>query len=184
MNSIDTLNPGIYRDDFLAAIEWAKQFIDISEEDVEAILRSKDSIILNEGVPWGKIGDNNFDIAQGSFDGAECAELVGIFILADVNSIDTLNPGIYRDDFLAVTSLNPQQTENLKKKIVAKFSKYGLRTTAEANLKKVNFLDATLVLDDDEYKAYNKPNNVPQYVHKLSNHPPTVLRNIPSNINK
>ena len=25
---------------------------------------------------------------------------------------------------------------------------------------------------------------MPQYVHRLSNHPPTVLRNIPANINK
>ena len=36
---------------------------------------------------------------------------VGIYILSDINTIETLNPGIYRDDFLAVTSANPQQTE-------------------------------------------------------------------------
>ena len=36
---------------------------------------------------------------------------VGIYILSDINTIETLNPGIYRDDFLAVTSVNPQQTE-------------------------------------------------------------------------
>ena len=129
---VDVVNfyPSISEKLLKEAIEWAKKFIDIPDEDIEVILESKNSIILNEGVPWSKIGDSNFDVAQGSFDGAECAELVGIFILADINSINTLNPGIYRDDFLAVTSLNPQQTENLKKQIVAKFSKYGLGTTA------------------------------------------------------
>ena len=183
---IDVVNfyPSISEKLLKEALEWAKQFTDISEEEIDVILKSKDSILFNEGEPWGKKGGDNFDIAQGSYDGAECAELVGMFILADINSTDTLNPGIYRDDFLAVTSANPQQTENLKKQIVAKFSRYGLGTTATANLKKVDFLDVTLALDDDEYKPYHKPNSLPQYVNNLSNHPPSVLRNIPANINK
>ena len=35
-----------------------------------------------------------------------------------------------------------------------------------------------------DYKSYNKPKNVPHYVLKLSNHPLTVLRNLPIDINK
>jgi hypothetical protein len=31
---------------------------------------------------------------------------------------------------------------------------------------------------------YTKPNNVPRYVHNKSNHPPTILKNIPESINK
>jgi hypothetical protein len=31
---------------------------------------------------------------------------------------------------------------------------------------------------------YTKPNNVPQYVHNKSNHPPTILKNIPESIKK
>ena len=73
----------------------------------------------------------------------------------------------------------------MRNKIQDIFRQHGLQTTAEAiNCKIVNFLDMTLNLEDETFKSYLKPNNVPQYVHRLSNHPPTVLRNIPANINK
>jgi hypothetical protein len=48
----------------------------------------------------------------------------------------------------------------------------------------VDFLDVTFNLEEESFKPYCKPNNVPQYVHRLSNHPPSVLRNIPANVNK
>ena len=31
---------------------------------------------------------------------------------------------------------------------------------------------------------YTKPNNILQYLHAKSNHPPVVLRNIPTGVNK
>jgi hypothetical protein len=34
------------------------------------------------------------------------------------------------------------------------------------------------------YEPFNKPNNTPQYVHIQSNHPPNILKNLPSNVNK
>ena len=114
----------------------------------------------------------------------ECAELVGLFILDDISKIDKLEAGLYRDDGLGVTSATPRQTENIKKKIAQIFQKYGLGTTAEANVKVVDFLDVVFDLENGSYKPYTKPNNIPQYVHKLSNHPPSVLRNIPKNVNK
>merc|ERR1711954_566729 len=39
-------------------------------------------------------------------------------------------------------------------------------------------------LENNTYKTYNKPNNIPQYVHRLSNHLPSVLKNIPEGVNK
>ena len=51
-------------------------------------------------------------------------------------------------------------------------------------MKEVNFLDVTINLENDFYMPYTKPNNNPLYVHKLSNHPPTVTKNIPAAINK
>ena len=87
----------------------------------EIILKSKRAILFNEGLPWGKKGLSNFDVAQGSFDGAECAELVGLFILAKIAKIDRIDPGIYRDDFLAVTPATPRQAEVIKKKLWRNF---------------------------------------------------------------
>ena len=83
-----------------------------------------------------------------------------------------------------VTSAAPRQVENIKKKICEIFSNYGLGTTAEANSKVVDFLDVELDLEHGTFRPYIKPNNTPLYVHKLSNHPPTVTKNIPEGVNK
>ena len=73
----------------------------------------------------------------------------------------------------------------MSNKIQELFSQYGLKTTAEAvNCKIVHFLDLTLNLEDESFRIYSKPGNVPQYVHKMSNHPPAVLKNLPQNVNK
>ena len=42
----------------------------------------------------------------------------------------------------------------------------------------------TLNLSQGTHSPYNKPNNTPQYVHSLSNHPPAVLKSIPEGVNK
>ena len=63
-------------------------------DDEETILNSKQSILYNEGDQWVKKGGNNFDVAQGSYDGAECAELVELFILDEIRNLDKLDPGI------------------------------------------------------------------------------------------
>ena len=64
------------------------------------------------------------------------------------------------------------------------FTNNGLKITIEANKKVVNFLDVTLDLNKEVYEPYTKPNNTPLYVHRDSNHPPSILRNIPLAIKK
>ena len=39
-------------------------------------------------------------------------------------------------------------------------------------------------LKTGERKPYMKPNNTPLYVHKQSNHPPNIIKNIPESINR
>ena len=48
----------------------------------------------------------------------------------------------------------------------------------------MNFLDVTLDLEIGVFKPYRKPNDQPLYVHRLSNHPPSVIKAIPKSINK
>ena len=59
-----------------------------------------------------------------------------------------------------------------------------MKITIEANTTKVNFLDVTLDLRSAKYYPYTKEGNIPLYVHKESNHPPSILKNIPESINK
>ena len=59
----------------------------------------------------------------------------------------------------------------------------GLRITTEANIKIIDFLDVTFNLKTEEFYPYVKPGNIPLYVHAKSNHPPSVIKNIPLGVN-
>ena len=48
----------------------------------------------------------------------------------------------------------------------------------------VDFLDVTFNLKDGTYRPYRKPGDIPLYVHASSNHPKTIISNIPISINR
>ena len=118
-----------------------------------------------------------------SFDGAETCELVGLYILSQLVPL-AINVGLYREDGLAVSSKTPRQTEVIKKEICKIFQNNNLKISIQANQKCTSFLDITMSLTTGEYKPYMKQNNTPLYIHKDSNHPPSIIKNIPESINK
>ena len=122
---------------------------------------------------------------MGAFDGAECCELVGLYLLQKLSTIVSKEDiGLYRDDGLMAIKGNGQEMERFRKKLFSLFRQEGLSITAETNLLQVDFLDVTLNLEDGSFKPFSKPNEEITYVSKLSNHPPLVLKNIPMGINK
>ena len=72
----------------------------------------------------------------------------------------------------------------IKKKIGKLFNENDLKITSSSNLQVVDFLDVTLNLGNGTYYPFRKPNNEPRYVHKQSNHPPTIIKEIPKMIGK
>ena len=64
------------------------------------------------------------------------------------------------------------------------FQQIGLKKTAQVKHQNVNFLDITLNLNNGNFSPYRKPNNEPQYVNSRSNHPPSIIKQIPKSINK
>ena len=120
---------------------------------------------------------------MGSYDGAETCEIVGLHILSQLQHLD-INVGLYRDDGLAACNKTPQETEKIKQDIYQIFKDNKLKITIDANQKTVDFLDITMDLRTGEHKPYMKPNNTPLYVHRHSNHPPNIIKNIPENMNK
>ena len=92
--------------------------------------------------------------------------------------------GLYRDDGLAAFRTTARRLEQIKKFICKVFSNNQLQITIEANKKVVNFLDVTLDLNKQSYGPFIKPNNKPLYVHRESNHPPLILKNIPLAVNR
>ena len=82
----------------------------------------------------------------------------------------------------------PRNIDIIKKDIREVFNDHNvdhnLDITIEANKKTVDYLDITLDLRTGAFKPYSYPNNVPLYVHRQSNHPPSIFRNIPESINR
>ena len=64
------------------------------------------------------------------------------------------------------------------------FKNNNLKITIEANKKVINFLYVTLDMNTEKFKPYAKPTNTPLYVLSKSNHPPSIIKNIPESINR
>ena len=175
--------PSITEELLIKALKWAEKYVKISDDEKNIIIQAKKSLLFKNGTPWSKRGNSNFDVAQGSYDGAETCDLVGLFMLSELETLEA-NVGLYRDDGLMESSARPRALENIKKKICAIFKKQNLAITIEANKKEVNFLDVTLNLENDTFRPFTKPNDIPNYVHRMSNHPGNVTKNIPASVNR
>ena len=70
------------------------------------------------------------------------------------------------------------------KDITKFFADLGLRITIQTNLKAVDFLDVTRNLSTGKFQPYRKPNDRPLYVHRQSNHPPNILKNLPASVSR
>ena len=82
------------------------------------------STLIHKQQPWQKKGDTTFDVTMGSYDGAETCDLVGSFLLSQLQDLN-INVGLYREDGLATTNTTPRDTEHLKKEICRIFNRNG-----------------------------------------------------------
>ena len=62
------------------------------------------------------------------------------------------------------------------------FKGNGLDIVIQCNMKTVNFLDVTLDLENSTYRPYQKQNNQIKYVNIESNHPPSIIKQLPLSI--
>ena len=168
--------PSITQDLLNRALDFASDYDSITNDERNIIIHAKNSTLIHKQQPWQKKGNTAFDVTMGSFDGAETCELVGSFLLSQLQNLD-INIGLYRDDGLAISNSTPRETENIKKEICRVFNRNGLRITIEANKRIVDFLDVTLNLNNNTYQPFTKPNTTLQYVHCESNHPPITIKN-------
>ena len=123
---------------------------------------------------------------MGAYDGAELCELVGTYMLFLISEkYNKKNFGLYRDDRLGVVkNKNGPETEKIKKNIQKIFKENKLDTVIQCNMKIVTYLDVSLDLSNSNYKPYHKPDNEISYIHKDSNHPPSILKQIPTSIKR
>ena len=70
------------------------------------------------------------------------------------------------------------------KKIIRAFKLLGLRIEIASNLKIVDFLHVTLSLDNGTFKPFSKSNSTPTNINIDSNHPRSILKQIPNAVNQ
>ena len=121
---------------------------------------------------------------MGAYDGAEVCELVGIFILYQLSRIyNKSNIGLYSDDGLAVfRNTNGPQAEKIKKHFQSIFHKNNLTIIVKCNLKTVDYLDVTLNLSQSSCKPFHKTNSKINYIHRVSNHLPSIIKQLPLSV--
>ena len=168
------------------ALEFAEQFTSISKQDMDIIFHARKSMLFGQGKEWIKRGTGLFDVTMGCFDGAEICELVGTFALATLSKELTAGDiGLYRDDGLGVLwDASGHEADRIRKDIIKIFADLGLKIIIQTNLKVAHFLDVTLNLSTEKYYPYRKPNDRPLYIHRQSNHPPSIIKNIPASISR
>ena len=181
--------PNITEDILDKSLQLAKEHTKISQRDIDIIKHTKKSILFCENEPWIKKNasdERNFDVTMGSYDGAETSELVGIYIITQLAKItDRENIGLYRDDGLIVLRNKPaRETDRIRKNIIKTFSEMGFKIEIKTQMKIVNFLDLTLNLERGTYATFRKEGAPPVYVHTSSNHPPSILKQIPKGVNR
>ena len=117
---------------------------------------------------------------------AEVCELVGIYLLYELSKLyEKKDIGLYRDDGLGVfKNKSGSESEKIKKSIQAIFRENQLKITIHCNLKIVNYLDVTFNLTDAFYRPFNKANNEINYIHKQSNHPPSISKQLPLSVER
>ena len=93
--------------------------------------------------------------------------------------------GLNRDDGLGVVkNKSGTETEKIKKKHTKKIKENKLDIVIQCNMKIVDYLKVSLNLNNSNYKPSHKSDNEVLYIHKDSNHPPSILKQIPTSTEK
>ena len=182
---VDNFYPSITEELFNKGIRFARQHVNISDNELNIILQARKTLLHHNDQPWTKKDDQSeFDVPMGSYDGAEVAELVGAYMLWQTKHVITKeNMGLYRDDGLGIMKgIGRPEMERKKKALIRIFKQHKLNITVETGIQSVDYLDVVFDLKNNTYKPYRKPGNEPLYVHIDSNHPQSVLKQIPKGI--
>ena len=69
------------------ALNYASKYADISEDQIHLITHTKKTTLYKDGNPWEKT-TSAFDVTMGSYDGAEICELVGLYLLSQLQNLN------------------------------------------------------------------------------------------------
>ena len=90
---------------------------------------------------------------------------------------------LYRELAVFKNKRGPE-SKKIKKSIQAIFRENELKIIIQCNLKVVDYLDVTFNFTDSSYRPFNKTNNEINYIHKQSNHPPSIIKQLPLSVER
>ena len=181
--------PSITEELLNKSIRFAKKYHNITKEEERIIENASQSVLHHDGQVWIKNKDHGsptFDITMGGYHGAEVCELVGLYMLNEISKfVPKQNIGLYRDDgLMVIKKQRGQRTEKLKQRLHGFAKSIGLSFEIEGPMTKTDFLDVKLDLDNQIYAPYRKENNEIKYIKTTSNHPRSIINQIPKMIGK
>ena len=144
------------------------------------------SLLFDKTHVWTKKEGGLFDVTMGAYDGAEVCELVGTYLLSLLSEkYNKEDIGLYRDDGLAAfKNVSGPENERIKKDFQKIFKDKGLDIVIECNKKVVNYLDATFNLNNGTFQPFHKPETETNYINAQSDHPPSILKQIPISVER
>ena len=84
------------------AIDWASTIVPITHDNRELFFHVRRFFLFYKNEAWVKSDNENFNVAMGSYDSAEIAELCGLYLLHLLDQAKlNMNVGLDRDDVLA-----------------------------------------------------------------------------------
>ena len=108
----------------LKAIEHAKLYTGITQQELDIILHTRKSLLFSKNKPWQKTTNESlFDITMGSYDGAEICELVSLYMLSFLGKVYGIqNVGLYWDDGLVcLHKISGRASDKIQKDMIRTF---------------------------------------------------------------
>ena len=118
---MENFYPSISSNLFKESVEFARQFIQISDDDLSSIKQARRTLLFEGKTPWiKKSGDEDFDVPMGCFNGAEICELGGTYIQSKLTKImNKEDVRLYRDDGFGIfKNMSRPEIERKKKAII------------------------------------------------------------------
>ena len=108
------------------------------------------------------------------------------FLLNVINErCEKIETGLYRDYELAtIKNWSGPLNEQGKKFIQKIFKDKGLDIVIQCDMKIVHYLDVTLDLNTGTTKPYRKPDDETNYINGNSDHPPSIIYQLPFSVEK
>ena len=103
MFEVIELNPSITENLLKKSINFAKEYVNIDDDTTNLIMHCRKFVLFGDDSRWTKTNDNLFDVTMGSYNGTQICELIGLYLLHELNkNIKNQHLRLYRDDGLVI----------------------------------------------------------------------------------